>query len=330
MPLGEFELIQRFFASAGACRDDVVLGVGDDAALVVPPPGVEIALAADAILEGVHFPAGLDAEAIGHRVLAVNLSDLAAMGAEPAWALLSLTLPRSDSAWLEGFTRGLDALARRSGIALVGGDTTSGPLAAVVSVAGLVPRGQALRRSGARPGDWIYVSGAPGEAAAGLAVLQGSLPRPAAAERLVSRFRLPEPRLALGNALRGVASACIDVSDGLAADLGKLCAASGVGARLEVASLPVSAALVEVAGADATRLCLAGGDDYELLFAVPGDRVGDLPELGVTLTRIGRVVAGAGVEIVGEVRGEGPLGGYDHFLKEGRTTTARGLGGPSQ
>jgi thiamine-monophosphate kinase len=315
MPLGEFELIDRWFAHAGASRTDVVLGVGDDAALVAPPAGYELALAADTLVEGTHFPAGLDPAAIGHRVLAVNLSDLAAMGAEPAWALLTLTLPRTDEAWLAQFAHGLDTLARRTGTALVGGDTTAGPLVVTIAIAGLVPTGQALRRAGARAGDLVFVSGLPGEAAAGLGVLQGRLAGTAAAEAVVkARFLWPEPRLSLGVALRGLASACIDVSDGLAGDLGKLCAASGVGARIQAASLPVSAELAALAGPEAARLCLAGGDDYELLFTAPArhrDRIEALG--GARISVIGEIVAGQGVVVEGLAGAPFDLGGYDHF-----------------
>lgn len=315
MPLGEFELIDRWFAHVGAQRDDVVLGVGDDAAVVAPRPGHELVLAADTIVEGVHFPAGLDPAAIGHRVLAVNLSDMAAMGAEPAWALITLTLPRAEEAWLEGFARALDALANRTGTALVGGDTTSGPLVATIAIAGLSPVGAALRRAGARPGDLVYVSGRPGEAAAGLGVLQGRLAGPAGArETVAARFLWPEPRLELGRALRGLASACIDVSDGLAGDLAKLCTASRVGARVWAERLPVSAELVAVAGRDAVRLCLAGGDDYELLFTAPArlrPRIEALGGPGVTV--IGEIVAGQGVDVAGLPPGAGDLSGFDHF-----------------
>jgi thiamine-monophosphate kinase len=246
--VGEFELIDRFFAKLGATRPDVLLGVGDDAALLVPPPAEVLALCVDTLVEGVHFPTGLDAADIGWRALAVNLSDLAAMGAKPAWATLALTLPRLDEAmedWLEAFALGFDALARQHGVALVGGDTTRGPLTISVTAAGFVPAGQSLQRSGARVGDLVYVTGWPGDAAAGLELLQGKRQCASRADRsiLESRFRRPEPRVAVGQKLRGLAPACIDVSDGLAQDLGRLAAASGVGARLRVNELPRSRAL---------------------------------------------------------------------------------------
>jgi len=317
MPLSEFQLIERYLSRLGAQRDDVVLGVGDDAALVRPPVGMELALAADAIVEGIHFPAGLAGGDVGHRVLAVNLSDLAAMGAEPAWALLTLTLPAAEEDWLRDFSGGLHELARRHGLQVVGGDTTSGPLTAAVTVAGFVPPGQALRRSGARPGDEVWVSGTPGDAAAGLAALSGKLDAPPEViEPLVHRFIRPEPRVSLGLVLRGVASACIDVSDGLAGDLGKLCEASGVGALLDSTRLPRSAALRGALDPEsARRLILSGGDDYELLFTVPpGTDVGALERAsGVSLTRIGSIVAGYGISLDGSDLDRELRHGFDHF-----------------
>jgi thiamine-monophosphate kinase len=317
MGLGEFELIERYLSRLGARRDDVLLGVGDDAALLRPPAGLELALAADTVVEGVHFPAGLDAADLGHRVLAVNLSDMAAMGAEPAWALLTLTLPGADPDWLRGFASGLHELARRHGTALVGGDTTAGPLTATVAIAGFVPPGQALRRAGARPGDEVWVSGTPGDAAAGLAILQGALDAPGTvAEPLVQRFLRPEPRVSLGLVLRGVASACIDVSDGLAGDLGKLCQASGVAAEVDSTGLPRSEALRAATDPPgARRYALAGGDDYELLFTLPPGTDATALERGsgVRLTRIGRVVAGYGVNIDGSPAERELVHGFDHF-----------------
>lgn len=317
MPLGEFELIERYLSRLGERRDDVILGVGDDAALVRPPAGVELALAADTLVEGVHFPPGLLPEDIGYRVLAVNLSDMAAMGAEPAWALLTLTLPAAEQEWLRGFASGLHELARQHGTAIVGGDTTSGPLTATIAIAGFVPPGQALRRSGAKPGDGIWVSGTPGDAAAGLAALSGRLDAPAElCDTLIRRFTRPEPRLSLGLVLRGTATACIDVSDGLAGDLGKLCDASKVGAEIDSTLLPRSAALRGAVDPEAGRhFVLTGGDDYELLFTLPAGR--DAAELqrgaGVVLTRIGTIVAGYGLEVDGAPLGRDAVHGFDHF-----------------
>lgn len=317
MPLGEFELIERYLSRLGARRDDVLLGVGDDAALLRPPPGLELALAADTIVEGVHFPPGLSPEAIGHRVLAVNLSDLAAMGAEPAWALLTLTLQRADGDWLRGFSGGLHELARHHGLAVVGGDTTSGPLSATIAIAGFVPAGQALRRRGAQPGDELWVSGTPGDAAAGLAAITGKLDAPAdVLEPLARRFTWPEPRIALGQVLRGVASACIDISDGLAGDLTKLCEAGGVAAVLDSSWLPRSAAMRGATDpVSAQRFVLAGGDDYELLFTLPAGTDADALQRagGVALTRIGSISAGFGISLDGAPLDRDLVPGFDHF-----------------
>ena len=316
MPLGEFDLIERFF-SRDAGRADVLLGVGDDAALLQVPPGQALVAATDTLVEGRHFLSDAPAESVGHQALAVNLSDLAAMGAAPAWALLSLSLPGSDAAWLEPFASGLYALAERHGVALVGGDTVRGPRVVTVTALGFVEAGQALRRSGARPGDLLYVSGWPGEAAAGLELLRRD-PAVDAHDRLVRRYRFAEPRLALGRALRGRASAAMDVSDGLYGDLQKLCAASGVGARLDLECLPVSDELARRhSRTDCERFVLFGGDDYELLFAVPADRAAALEaELAQEheLHRIGRIDAEPGVRCTRNGRLEHVTGGgYDHF-----------------
>jgi len=317
MPPGEFEMIERFFTRRGAARDDVLVGVGDDAALVAPQSGAALVLALDTLVGNAHFPAGMDARFVGHRALAVNLSDLAAMGAEPSWALLGLTLPSLDEHWLAGFAAGLDGIARRFQVALVGGDTTRGPLTVSVTLAGSVPPGAALLRNGARPGDDLWISGTPGDAAAGLAILQGRLPAQGRArEALLQRFQLPAPRVELGRALRGIATACIDVSDGLAGDLAKLCAASGVGAEVESRELPFSAGLCSVAGPEARlRFALGGGDDYELLFAAPPAHRTGLAALdaGVVLRRIGVVSETAGIRIDGAAFEREAGHGFDHF-----------------
>lgn len=280
MPLGEFALIDRYFRAAGARRDDVVLGVGDDGAILRPPAGFDLVAVSDTLVEGVHFPAGSPPRSIGHRALAVNLSDIAAMGAVPAWSLLALTLPESNDSWLGEFAEGFSALARAHAVALVGGDTTRGPRMVNVQVMGLVRTGSGLRRSGARIGDLLCVSGTPGDAATGLRLLQSN--EALAAENLASahaalrhRFEYPSPRVALGRELLDVASACIDVSDGLAGDIDKLLAASDCGATIDLDALPRSAALGALVDAgrledrEALRLILQGGDDYELAFTVP-------------------------------------------------------------
>ena len=320
MPLSEFALIERYFRAGGAQRADVRLGVGDDAALLEAPAGRELVAATDTLVEGIHFPAGAPPASIGHRALAVNLSDFAAMGARPAWALLALTLPQAEEPWLAEFAAGLGALARAHGVALVGGDTTRGPLCVTVTLLGHVPAGEALRRSGASAGDLLYVSGTPGDAAAGLALLERRLQASeAAGAYLRERFQLPQPRLALGERLRRHASACIDVSDGLLADAGKLAAASGVGAELEFEALPLSEPLrATLAEGEARELALSGGDDYELCFAVPPANVAalnaELPAERWGYTRIGvlRQAMGAVVLRDGTVM-EFSHSGYEHF-----------------
>ncbi len=318
--MDEFELIERYFAKVGPSRGDVVLGVGDDAALLSVPPGHELVACTDTLVDGRHFPAGTRADDVGWRALAVNLSDLAAMGATPAWATLALTLPAIDEDWLEGFATGFAALATAHQVALVGGDTTRGPLTITVQALGFVPAGTALRRRGARPGDLVYVTGWPGDAAAGLALIEGRLGGQGANRgALEGKFRRPEPRVAFGQRLRGVASACIDVSDGLAQDLGRLAAASGVGATIRAAELPLSRALYALAGESRAReFALGGGDDYELLFTVPPAARQALAAVGggagaPACHCIGEVGAGRGVRVLGE-RGELPVPrGWDHF-----------------
>lgn len=302
---GEFELIARLVRALPCRRADVLAGPGDDAALLRAPPGMELAQTVDTCLEGVHFPAGLEPADIGWRSLAVNLSDLAAMGAEPAWGLLSLAMPRADEAWLDGFARGVAACAAETGLDLVGGDLVKGPLAVTFALTGFVPPGAALRRAGAQPGDGIWVTGPLGGGAAGLAAWRRGEPERAQA------FLRPRPRLAEGLALRGLASAAIDVSDGLVQDLGHLLAASGVGAVLELEHLP------QAVGAGLAT-ALGGGDDYQLCFTVPPGREAELEEVGARWAgrpvRIGEIHASPGLEL----RREGqpvavPDGGWDHF-----------------
>jgi len=284
------------------------------------PPGSELVAATDTLVAGVHFPHASPPASVGHRALAVNLSDLAAMGARPAWALLALTLPEADEAWLREFAAGLCTLAHAQDVALVGGDTTRGPLTVTLQLLGHVPRGTALTRAGGRAGDVLFVSGTPGDAAAGLALEQGQLQAPAEAHAyLRERFLLPTPRMALGERLRGYASACIDVSDGLLADAGKLAAASGAGAQLEYSAVPLSEPLLEAVGeARARELALTGGDDYELCFAVRGEELARLaralPAERWGYTRIGVLRAAPGAVAVrnGTVM-EFSHSGYEHF-----------------
>lgn len=321
--MNEFELIERFFARAPR-SPSVHLGVGDDAALMGARPGWELAVTVDMLVAGRHFLPDTDPEGLGHKTLAVNLSDLAAMGAVPRWALLACALPAADPAWLEAFARGFLRLAETHGVDLVGGDTTRGPLNLCVTLIGEVPAGTALLRSGARPGDDIYVSGRVGEAAFALAADVGEL-APGAAFLAHCRVRLdrPEPRVALGSALRGVASAALDVSDGLVGDLGHILERSGVGAVIDLATLPrageVDTWLAGAARAPALRCLLAGGDDYELCFTAPPAaraRIAAMAsEQSIALTRIGHIVEGRSL-VVHDESGV-PLaslpGAFDHF-----------------
>jgi thiamine-monophosphate kinase len=319
MAAGEFELIERFFGAGGAARPDVLLGIGDDAALLDVGAEQALALCVDTLVEGVHFPPDAPPESVGHKALAVNLSDLAAMGARPTWALLSLTLPQVDESWLLSFSRGLKALAREHGVALVGGDTTRGPLAVSIQLAGWVPPEQALRRDRARAGDAIYVSGRLGDAAAGLAIWQDKHGARHGAEeaQLIERLHRPQPRVALGQALLGRAHAAIDISDGLLADLGHVLTRSAVGARIEIERLPLSPALRRLHGDEqARRVALSGGDDYELCFTMPTGAQTGLEGLGVPVTRIGLIEPAPGLRLCrsdGTPFDAGDAAGYEHF-----------------
>ena len=312
---GEFDLIDRIRARVVA-RDDVRLGIGDDAAVLAVPAGLHLVVAMDTLNAGVHFPADTAPADIGWKALAVNLSDLAAMGAVPAWCTVSLSMPTADAPWVDAFLDGFDALARAHAVALVGGDTTRGPLSICVTVHGLVAPGRALRRSAACAGDDIWISGTPGDAAGALRQWRaGGAVDPALRERLDR----PTPRLALGDALVGVAHAAIDVSDGLLADLGHVARASGLAAEIDLDDLPVSAALRAAFDADVRyRLQASGGDDYELCFTAPpsvADAVRGAARASATpVTRIGRMQAGAGVSVRLAGAPWAPQGaGWDHF-----------------
>jgi thiamine-monophosphate kinase len=326
--LGEFELIRRFFLRGDAARDarsGVILGIGDDAAVLSLPPDTELVAAVDTLVAGRHFPEATDAHSIGHRVLAVNLSDMAAMGATPAWATLSLTMPSADAAWLERFSAGLWELADANGVVVVGGDTTRGPLTLSVQILGHVPRGTALRRSGAQAGDVLVVTGTLGDAGAGLAFVTAPTAEPSPAiQELIRRFDYPAPRVQFGIAARGIASAAMDLSDGLVGDLAKLAQASNVAAHVEIERLPLSDAMrASVAPEQARDWALSAGDDYELLLAVPASRFADLKaaasRLNLTLTSIGELRAGSGVtwSLNGKDFRPG-CSGFDHF---GRAST---------
>ena len=369
MSISEFALIDRYFRDCGARRTDVPLGIGDDAAVLECPPGKQLVAAIDTLVEGVHFPVGSPPASIGHRALAVNLSDLAAMGAEPAWALLALTMREVREDWLSEFSRGLGTLAREHNVALVGGDTVSGPPTVTIQVLGFVERSRAIRRSGARPGDVVFVTGTPGDSAGGLAMEleagaalaeQGSSPArggspsigdqahspsrsaphsiadqrdtapvdratlptrcsPQSIQALRNRFLFPTPRVALGRALLDYASACIDVSDGLLGDAGKLANASGCAVDLEYSQIPISVALTDAFGEQRAReMALSGGEDYELCFTVPASRIDDmlnaLPLERWSYTRIGVIKEGVGARVInnGTVM-DFSHSGYDHF-----------------
>lgn len=364
--MSEFALIDVLRARCAHVRADVALGIGDDAALLSAPADRQLVACTDTLVAGVHFLADTAPEHIGWKSLAVNLSDLAAMGAVPAWVLLALTLPQADSHFVERFAEGFAQLASTHDVALVGGDTTQGPLSVTVTALGCVPHGKALTRGGARVGDAVIVTGTLGDAAGALRTVQGweeshpprrasravagcaaageNRPHPLPAEGgrraaaggcaadsgqdarhsvptlLLARMDRPTPRVAAGISLRGIATACIDVSDGLLADLGHICAASGVGAELDAGALPLSPALTATFDAVTCRgLALTGGDDYELCFTAPEARaaeiVAQLGAIGCGATRIGRIVAGAGVRVL-DARGNDVTpshAGWEHF-----------------
>ena len=316
--LGEFDLIARYFTRT---PKRAALGVGDDCALLAPlPPDQQLAVSSDMLVEGRHFLSTVAPDRLGHKALAVNLSDLAACGAEPLAFTLALAMPRVDEAFLKGFARGLFALADAQGIELVGGDTTAGPLNICITVFGAVPTGQALLRSGARVGDELWVSGALGDARLALEVFRGKVSLAGDAfEAVRARMECPTPRVALGIALRGVATSAIDLSDGLAGDLGHVLARSMAGATLYADALPMSATLASMPRALQLECTVAGGDDYELLFtAAPLQERAVLAAAdrsGVAVTRIGRIEAAPGLRIV-DAHGD-PLArsfsAFDHF-----------------
>lgn len=319
--ISEFDLIARIRARAAACaasRGDVRLGIGDDAAIVAVPPGRLLAVAMDTLNAGVHFPEDTAPADIGWKAVAVNLSDLAAMGAEPTWCTLSLSLPHGDPAWIDAFLDGFLALATQHRVALIGGDTTRGPLSVCATVHGFVDPQGVLRRDAARVGDDVWVTGTLGDAAAALHEWREGGAR---IEALRTRLDRPTPRVAAGRALAGIAHACIDVSDGLLADLGHVCRASRVGAEIALADLPLSAALsVAHTPALTQRWQTAGGDDYELCFTAPPTARLAIEDAMLACdtpaTRIGRIVANTDEVVVLDASG-GVLApteqGYAHF-----------------
>jgi thiamine-monophosphate kinase len=331
MAMGEFDLIAKYFQRPSTpARDEfsgvangIDLGVGDDCALLRVQAGMQLAVTSDMLVEGRHFLSTVNPEKLGHKALAVNLSDLAACGATPLAFTLALALPRVDEAWLAGFSKGLFDLADAHGIALVGGDTTAGPLNICITAMGQVPAGQALRRDGAQVGDDIYVSGEPGWARLALEGFRGHLTLPTTQwDKAREHMETPEPRVALGQALRGVASSAIDVSDGLLGDLGHILKVSGVGAEILADALLLQFPQVlrdSLGDARLREFNWAGGDDYELVFTAPPNQHDIVAQCarntGTPVTRIGRVVQGLGCQLVDAqgVRQANPFSSFDHF-----------------
>ena len=318
--MNEFDLIDRYFKPLGDETTDVALGIGDDAAVLNVPPGEQIVVTTDTQVESVHFPPAADPAAIAYRSCAAALSDVAAMGASVRWVSLALTLPRADVNWLQSFAVGAADALKFAGAVLVGGDTTSGPLAVTWNIIGTLPRDAALRRDGARAGDALYVSGHLGCARAALDLLDSSASDDTGRQALLARYWKPVPRLALGVQLRGLASSCIDVSDGLLADAAHVAGRSRVGVEIVCDDLPLLPELVALVGIErAHEFALTGGDDYELCFSVRPELERDVLELttscGVPLSRIGRITEESGVRVIGRDGRTTATGrpGYRHF-----------------
>ncbi len=317
--MGEFELIRQYFARGGA-SDDVMTGIGDDCAILRPPAGRDLAVSIDTMVSGVHFPESTPPGKIGARALSAALSDLAAMGAQPHWFTLALTLPKADEIWLSEFSDGMLEVANNFGCCLVGGDTTRGPLCVTVQVHGSVAQGAALRRDGANPDDVVYVTGCLGDGAAALALLKKKLTVcPSSYDYLMKRFYTPTPRLPEGAMLAGIASSAIDISDGLCADLGHICEASGVGALVDIDRVPVSTSWKDYVVADQCyEWALGGGDDYELCFTVPRRFVGQVEQWNkagkLAATAIGKIVSKPGILLAREGRAYSLKNrGFNHF-----------------
>jgi len=314
----EFDIIQKFFTPSSYTREDVMLGIGDDAAIVSVPPSSELVITNDTQVSGVHFLKDILAYDLGVRVMGASLSDLAAMGAEPAWATLALTLPHVSEAWLEEFCRGFFVLMDEYNIALIGGDTTSGPLTCTVQHHGFVPRGKALLRSGAKVGDRVFVSGCLGDAGIALGILKDNLKiRNAECDYFLDRFYHPSPRIELGVRLRDFATSAIDISDGLMADLNHVLSCSQVGARIDLDKIPLSdEAKTSVDRNVALGFALSAGDDYELCFTVPSDQCDLLLDTDLAITDIGVIEAEKGLRVYD---GDGNLvkpekNGYQHQI----------------
>lgn len=320
--MNEFDIIKHYFTKASH-RKDVIMGPGDDCALLQVPANTVLAVSTDTLVSGVHFFADMDPTALGHKALAVNLSDLAAMGADPCWVSLAITLPEVDEVWIKKFCAGFFELSEYYNVALVGGDTTKGPLSITVTVHGTLPLGKGLLRSGAQVGDGIYVTGTLGDAALGLQQAQGNIQVPAVHQEFVrNKFEYPHPRILVGQALRDIATSALDLSDGLAGDLAHICRASGLRAQIEVEQLPLSDAMQSsVSQEQGWELALTGGDDYELCFTVPelhrGQLETALSHCGVKFTRVGRMFSGEpNVELVHEGKPYQIVNqSWDHFRK---------------
>lgn len=317
--MGEFELIRQYFAAAPCAQggEGIALGIGDDCALLAPAPGEQLAISTDTLVAGVHFPAVSDPFLLGQRSLAVAASDLAAMGATPLAFTLALTLPDVSADWLLAYAQGLNRMASQCGLTLIGGDTTRGPLSLTMTVFGRVPAGQALTRSGARAGDLLCVGGELGNAAGALPLVLGERQADAAlAEPLLAHYWSPSPQLALGQALRGKATAALDISDGLLGDCGHIATASAVALRLELERLPLSPALRGFMGLDKARqAALTGGDDYIIAFTLPPAELAGLLAAGWPVHVVGRVEAGQGVSLH-DAHGRDitpAVRGYQHF-----------------
>ncbi|QBF82169.1 thiamine-phosphate kinase [Shewanella maritima] len=316
----EFQLIEHYFRDHGLNRRDVELGIGDDCAIVLPAEGKSLAISCDTLVENVHFLSEIPASALGYKSLAVNLSDLASMGAEPAWMTLALTMPEVNEEWLTQFSQGLFEAAEYYGVSLVGGDTTRGPLSITVTIHGQVPHGKALTRAGANNGDWIYVTGTLGDSALGLDILLGKQEVSSDYKGyLINRHYNPTPRVLAGQALRSLASSAIDLSDGLISDIQHILKASSVGAIIDVDAIPLSTSMLESVDKDkALSYALTGGEDYELLFTVPEAQRGAIDtallHAGVKFVKIGQICPGDKLKLVQDGQPyQIEQNGFEHF-----------------
>lgn len=318
----EFELIHRYFIGRGPNRKDVIVGIGDDAAVLKVPDGKNLVVATDTMVEGTHFFQDASARSIGHKALVVNLSDFAAMGAEPAWASVALTLPTINEAWVEQFSQGLFDVAEYYGVQIVGGDTTKGPLSVTISLKGFVPEDRILKRSEAKAGDWIYVTGDLGRPALAVDYYKETKPLDSSnKEQVLEKFNFPNARLAAAQVIRHIATSAIDISDGLMQDLQHILTSSGVSAELYLDQLPISESLTNaISSEEAQRYALCGGEEYELLFTIPEEQRASLElnatAMGVTYTKIGQIKGGtSGITLLenGEKVSPQNYSGFEHF-----------------